>query len=292
MMRYERQSFLGADSDRVLSRITIGFVGLGGGGSHVVQQTAHLGVGGYVLVDPDVIEVTNLNRLVGGTVADVQANRAKVDIAERVIRAVNPQARIKKIQSKWQEALDHLKGCDIIFGGLDSVTAKDDLDAFCRRFLIPYIDMGMDVNSVGDRFIISGQVVLSTAGGPCLRCYGVVQEARLAEEGRRYGAAGSRPQVVWPNGVLASTAVGLFVQLVCPWHDHPIDRAYFEYDGNQGVVVHSNRLAALDGRKCSHHPEHETGDAGFDIRKSFVMESAQAPKRPWWFRILDKLRNG
>jgi hypothetical protein len=40
-------------------------------------------------------------------------------------------------------------------------------------------------------------------------------------EAEKYGAAGSRPQVVWPNGVLASTAVGLAVQLLTPWHPKP-----------------------------------------------------------------------
>ena len=54
-------------SEAILDAATIGIVGLGGGGSHVVQQTAHMGVGGYVNADPDVIEDTNTNRLIGGT---------------------------------------------------------------------------------------------------------------------------------------------------------------------------------------------------------------------------------
>lgn len=289
MARFDRQSFLAADSDRILASTTLGIVGLGGGGSHVVQQAAHLGVGAYVIVDPDSIEDTNLNRLVGGTVADVKAARSKVDIAERVILAVNPQARITKLRSNWQDAIMALKECDIIVGGLDSISAKDALDAFCRRFLVPYIDMGMDVNSVGERFIISGQVVLSTAGGPCLRCYGIVQDSALAEEATKYGAAGGRPQVVWPNGVLASTAVGLFVQLICPWHDRPVDRAYLEYDGNLGVVANSSRLVVLEGRECPHHPGHETGDSDFDVRKSSAPKFTQVKRRSLWRRVL-KLR--
>lgn len=36
--------------------------------------------------------------------------------------------------------------------------------------------------------------------------------ARLELEAQTYHAAGARPQVVWPNGVLASTAVGLVIQ--------------------------------------------------------------------------------
>lgn len=37
------------------------------------------------------------------------------------------------------------------------------------------------------------------------------------EEVRNYVAAGGKPQVIWPNRVLASTAVGLFIQTVTPW---------------------------------------------------------------------------
>jgi tRNA A37 threonylcarbamoyladenosine dehydratase len=66
MSRLDRQSFLGPDSDAVLDAATIGLVGLGGGGSHVVQQTAHMGIGGYANADSDIIEDTNTNRLIGG----------------------------------------------------------------------------------------------------------------------------------------------------------------------------------------------------------------------------------
>src|SRR3546814_17883125 len=38
MTDYSRQSFLGPDSDQALEAATIGFGGLGGGGSHAVQQ--------------------------------------------------------------------------------------------------------------------------------------------------------------------------------------------------------------------------------------------------------------
>jgi hypothetical protein len=49
----------------------------------------------------------------------------------------------------------------------------------------------------------------------CLRCMGIICDDVLERE--RYGAAGGRPQVVWPNGMLASAAVGIAVQLLTPW---------------------------------------------------------------------------
>jgi hypothetical protein len=81
---------------------------------------------------------------------------------------------------------------------------------------------------------------------------GIIDDRGLELEAQMYGAAGGRPQVVWPNGVLASLAVGLFAQLVTPWskiQDLPI---LLEYDGNAQTVLPSNKLSYLKGRVCTH----------------------------------------
>lgn len=265
----DRQSFLGPDSDQVLQDLTVGLVGLGGGNSHVVQQLAHLGVGGFVLVDDDIISETNLNRLVGGTLEDVLKARPKTEIAKRVVLSVNPEARIACHQAKWQEVAEHLRACDIIIGGVDRIIAKSELEAFCRRFLIPYIDMGMDVHRLGDtdEFLVAGQVVLSSSSTPCLRCLGVVTDSALSEEAGQYGDAGGKPQVVWPNAILASTAVGLLVQLFAPWHGKPVRSAYYAYDANQGTMIVSERLGRRASKDCPHFGPNEVGDPRFDIRE-------------------------
>jgi molybdopterin-synthase adenylyltransferase len=267
MSRNDRQCFLGPDSDAVLWESTVGLIGLGGGGSHFVQQCAHIGIGGYVLCDPDIIEDTNTNRLVGGTNADVEQEMPKVSIAERTIRALQPNARIVPVRGSWQDATEHLKLCDVILGAPDSFKERDQLERFARRYLIPYIDVGMDVIHRSDRndYLISGQVILSVPGQPCLRCCNFITDERLAEEARQYGAAGGRPQVVWPNGVLASTAVGLMIRLLTPWSRFPAEFNYLEYDGNRSTVSPSFWVDMLKNKVCVHHPADETGDPLFDI---------------------------
>ncbi|MGY4231114.1 hypothetical protein ACVIIW_000061 [Bradyrhizobium sp. USDA 4449] len=278
MSRLDRQSFLGANSDAVLEAATIGIVGLGGGGSHVVQQTAHMGVGGYVPADPQSIEDTNTNRLIGGTLADVAANRSKVEIAARLIRGLNPNARIVPVQDDWLSAVDDLRLCDVIIGAVDGMREREQLERFARRHLIPYIDIGMDVHDLGEQgFLVSGQVILSMPGCPCMRCCGFITDERLAQEAARYGAAGSRPQVVWSNGVLASTAVGLLTQLLTPWYPHPPRFVYLDYDGNKGTVTPNKRMELLKDHVCPHHPANETGDPLFDVRKqTFAPRAAPA----------------
>lgn len=278
MSRLERQSFLGADSDEILKNATVGFIGLGGGGSHLVQQSAHLGVGGYVLVDPDSIDERNTNRLVGGTLKDVATSEKKVDIARRVIYGLNPDARVKPIYGEWQKALDELRECDVIMGAVDSFLGRDELERFCRRFMIPYIDIGMDVYDLGDpeQFLISGQVILSSPGRPCMRCCQFLTDKRLQQEAARYGDVGGRAQVVWPNGVLASTAVGLLVQMLSPWHPRTTDFAYLVYDGNRSIVTQSPYVLSLQNTQCPHFPSDEVGDPAFDVRQSGRSRRTQA----------------
>jgi hypothetical protein len=295
MSRLDRQSFLGPHSEAILANATIGLVGLGGGGSHVAQQTAHMGVGGYVNVDPQTIEDTNTNRLIGGTLADVADERPKIEIAERMIRGLVPGARIIPVRDDWHAAVDDLKVCEVIIGGVDSFREREELERFARRHLIPYVDLGMDVHDLGKNgFLVSGQVILSMPGGPCLRCCGFITDERLEEEAKRYGAAGSRPQVVWSNGVLASSAVGLLTQILTPWYPTPPGFVYLEYDGNKGTVSRSVRMEMLKNHVCPHHPPDETGDPLFDIRTHKFMPrpriaSLRAPATPWWRRAWKRI---
>jgi hypothetical protein len=293
MTRLDRQSFLGADSDAILDAAPIGIVGLGGGGSHVAQQAAHMGIGEYVNADPDVIEETNTNRLIGGTLADVAVSMPKVSIAERLIRGLQPKARVISVQADWRDAVDDLKRCDVIIGAVDGFKEREQLERFARRHLIPYIDIGMDVHDLGKKgFLVSGQVILSMPGAPCMRCCGFITDERLEQEAKRYGAAGSRPQVVWSNGVLASTAVGLLTQMLTPWYQNPPKFVFLDYDGNKGTVTRNARMELLRDHVCPHHPPDETGDPMFDIRKqTFRPRPATVPEPAlrWCQRIWNRV---
>ena len=280
MSRLDRQSFLGPDSDVVLESATIAIVGLGGGGSHAVQQAAHMGIGGYINVDPQTIEETNTNRLIGGTLADVDAELSKAVIAERLIRGLQPHARIISVGDSWNNCTDQLKTSDVIIGAVDSFKEREQLERFARRYLIPYIDIGMDVHDLGEKgFLVSGQIIVSTPGAPCLRCCGLITDDRLnlKKEAERYGAAGGHPQVVWSNGVLASTAIGLLTQILTPWYQSPSAFVYLEYDGNKGTVSRSAHMDTLSEYICPHHPRDETGDPMFDIRRHLQSEPGSTP---------------
>src|SRR5215213_6060850 len=97
-----RQGFLGPESDRIFASCKIGLVGASGGGSHVGQQMAHLGVLKYVVIDPKNIAPKHLHRVVGATDEDVRRAITKVDIVRRLIKGVRPLASVQTFASTWQ----------------------------------------------------------------------------------------------------------------------------------------------------------------------------------------------
>jgi hypothetical protein len=208
----------------------------------------------------------NLTRLVGGTAEDVAVERSKIEIATRLIRSVRPDACIDAYQDDWRNVAKALRKCDVVFGCVDSYKDRNELERQVRRYLAPYIDIGMAVGKTGSAFHISGQAALSIPGGPCMWCMGILREELLAQEAADYGHAGIRQQVVWPNGVLASSAVGLFMSVILPWAP-TLMPVLLEYDGNRGTVVPSMKLDYMP-KTCPHlRSDTDLGDPFWRITK-------------------------
>ncbi len=250
----DRQGFLGPNHREVLGDARVVLVGAGGGGSQIAQQLAHVGFGTVFALDPDFVGEENHNRQIGMIEEDITTHPFKVDIAERHTKKIRRSTKFIAIRERWQARAEVLRGCHLVFGCLDGFSEREQLEITCRRYLLPLIDIGMDVYGAGREYSISGQIILSMPGYYCLRCLGFINNDVLAREAAKYGQAGFQPQVVWPNGVLASTAVGLAVSLLTPWHRKHQPVIYLEYDGNSGTIATSNRLLELHRRRhvCPH----------------------------------------
>jgi hypothetical protein len=259
--RFSRQTFLGSSAEQKIACCRVGVVGLGGGGSHIAQQLAHIGFSTFSFFDNDTVEDSNLNRLVGGTKLDAKKSTYKVDVAARVVKGVNPMAKINKVKSRWQDAAERLRACDMVFGCVDSYSERRDIEITARRYLIPYIDIGLDVHQSADEPPrMAGQVILSMPGELCMSCLGFLTDTKLAREAEQYGAAGTRPQVVWANGVLASIAVGIGIDLITDWTKSLRAPAYLSYDSNTSNIQSHKRLQYLEGKRCPHFPLVQIGD--------------------------------
>ncbi len=261
--RYSRQGFLGAKADAIIDQTVVGIIGLGGGGSHIGQQLSHLGLRRFVLCDHDRISESNLNRLVGATVRDVEKSELKTNIAERNIRNLHKNAEIINCPKKWEDCFNDLIGCDLIVGCLDSFSARRDLEGFCRRNLIPLIDVGMDVVDENGSYEIYGQVILSMPGKPCMHCMGFLNAEMLGLEAQKYGVAGENPQVVWSNGILCSTAVGIVVDLLTDWSKQLRDTMFISFKGSVFSLKQDSRIPFPSDHHCQHYAFTEVGDPTF-----------------------------
>ena len=188
--RFTRQSFLGPYAQNAIENVALGIVGLGGGGSHIVQQSAHLGFRHFRVFDDDAVDATNLNRLVGSWQIDALGETLqRLCVARRVIRARTPDAEVLVVPKRWQECPESLRGCDLVFGCVDTFSERQQLEAFCRRFLIPYVDIGMDVHQVIGELAKAGGTSNTLNTLVALACF---VSAFLTEE-----FAGSRSSPIW-----------------------------------------------------------------------------------------------
>ena len=135
--------------------------------------------------------------------------------------------RCRTIDKRLSEpdAFEALKTADVIVGCLDNLHARADLQELSWRFLIPYVDVGVNIRAINDpepdgpRVSIGGNVLTLIPGGFCMWCCGFLSkeklEAELAGPNRNYfeNRAGEA-QVVSLNGVAASRAVTEVLQLL------------------------------------------------------------------------------
>jgi len=212
---------LGAKGQAQLRKLRVAVIGLGGTGSVVAMQLAHLGVGQLVLIDGDIVEASNLSRVVGATKADI-GHSYKVDVAARYAEAVGftQVASYRENLGPAHEAL--LAGCDVIISCVDMQTPRALLNRMAYRYMVPVIDLGtvFRVDDAGAIVGEGGRVVVLGLGRPCLACWGhldphalriesLSDEEREAEIRMGYidGATEAQPSVVAFNTQVAGAAV-------------------------------------------------------------------------------------
>lgn len=208
-----------------IARIKVGVVGLGGTGSHVVQQLAYTGIRQFLLIDHDYTEETNMNRLV--TAAGRQIGLPKVNLAGQTIQKIAPDADVMTFERKLQDeaVLDALRGVDVLFGCVDNDGARLILDELALAYSIPYFDVGTGINAAeGTVSAAGGYLCVVLPGGPCLLCMQQIDldEARYflstpdeqifqRERGYIQGIDVPAPAVVSLNGLITSGAINEFL---------------------------------------------------------------------------------
>ncbi|WP_165485667.1 HesA/MoeB/ThiF family protein [Protofrankia symbiont of Coriaria ruscifolia] len=203
--RFDRQvRAFGASAQARLRDLTVAVVGVGGAGSLVVQGLAHLGIGRLLVVDPDVVETTNLNRVVGATPDDARRSRPKVEVAARLARAVDPALPVAATHGGVLDAeiWQALRCADVIVGAVDGHAPRWALNVLAVQYGRLYIDIGVGISRSPDApaaavsesdpgpavsegnpgpdvdeapaaagtLDVGGHIAVVRQGGPCLLC--------------------------------------------------------------------------------------------------------------------------
>lgn len=223
---FDRQErVFGALGQQRLQRLRVGIVGLGGTGSLVLEQLAHLGVEDFLLIDPDVVERTNLNRLVGAGPVDV--GRRKVDVAADNTRRINPRARVEAEAASvlLARTAELLADVDFVFGCTDSHGSRAVLNQLAYQYLVPLIDMGVIIVTATGRVThVAGRTQMLAPGLSCLVCANLLNPEAVrvdlmtdferATDPYVAGAHEPAPAVISLNSTMASLSVTMFLGAV------------------------------------------------------------------------------
>lgn len=268
--QFDRQvRAFGAQGQRELQRLRVGVVGAGGTGSVLIQQLAHLGTRDFLIIDPDNLDATNLNRVVGSRPDDV--GKDKVSIAKRNVGYIAPQAVVEAVVGDVTRISTAalLEDVDFIFICTDSHGSRSVAQQIAYQYVIPAIDVGtVIVAREGLIESIIARVQLLSGADGCLWCSNLLsaQEIRremMSEEERRLdpylrGAREPAPAVISLNSTAVSLAVTMFLGVVTA---APIQGRYLLYNALTGTLRSVRAAANPDCLICSTQGVRAKGDS-------------------------------
>lgn len=140
-MRFTRtEMLLGTKAMDEIKKKKVLVLGIGGVGSHAVEALARTGVGYIVMVDHDLIAVTNINRQLHSM--DSTIGRPKVEAMAERIKDINPDIQVKALQEFYTpDRGDYfiINDFDFVIDAVDNVSAKLDIISRCKKNNIPII---------------------------------------------------------------------------------------------------------------------------------------------------------
>ena len=140
MNQFEREELLiGKDAVNKLNNSKVAIFGIGGVGSYVLEALVRAGVGKLVLVDSDVICISNINRQIIATHNAI--GDSKVDVAKKRALEINPNVEIITHNEFFTPETEGIidDSIDYIVDAIDTVTSKIELVLRADKFNIPII---------------------------------------------------------------------------------------------------------------------------------------------------------
>lgn len=140
-MIFERtKQLIGEDGFETIKNKKVAIFGLGGVGSYVFEGLIRAGISNFILIDKDVVDITNVNRQLVAYQSTV--GKYKVQVAKARALDINPECNIEVYELFYlrdtKENID-FTGVDYIIDAIDTVTAKLLLIEEAKRMGIPII---------------------------------------------------------------------------------------------------------------------------------------------------------
>ena len=167
LLRYSRQIMLPqidieGQEKLLASRVLI--IGMGGLGSPIAMYLAAAGIGHLVLVDDDVVELSNLQRQIAHGTKDI--GLSKVESAKQTIQELNPDIKVTAYAERLDtdKLLEEVVAADIVIDGTDNFTTRFALNESSVKNKTPLVS--------GAAIRMEGQVSVfnKTPNSPCYRC--------------------------------------------------------------------------------------------------------------------------
>jgi molybdopterin/thiamine biosynthesis adenylyltransferase len=175
----------GREAARRLRQATVAVIGAGGTGSATIEVLARAGIGRLIIVDPDIVETSNLERIHGSVPEDADAERFKVEVAKRHVAAIDADIEVITYVGRLPQepVLDEVLKADVVIGCTDRGYSRIALGELSWRFLVPTIDCGVSLEG-GDGQVSAQvlQLVPFRGGEPCAICSNMTNPVRVSQE--------------------------------------------------------------------------------------------------------------
>lgn len=134
------ENMMGAEALERLQRSCVAVFGIGGVGGYAAEALARSGVGRLILVDKDVVSISNLNRQLIATYSSI--GKPKVEAMKARIQDINPDCQVETYECFYlpenKDAFDFTQ-YDYVIDAVDTVTAKIQLIIQAQEAGVPII---------------------------------------------------------------------------------------------------------------------------------------------------------
>ncbi|MFW9993331.1 MAG: ThiF family adenylyltransferase [Candidatus Odinarchaeota archaeon] len=169
------------DFDKLRDKKVV-IAGVGGVGSVTAELLARCGLGTLTILDMDIIEEVNLNRL-GFRSEDV--GKPKVEAIQSYLEKINPDVKVEPYHGdicseSFEERFESLlETADLLLIGLDNVPTRQYVNIKCVKTRTKYIDAGASRSGLGGyiQYISPGET-------PCYQCMGTIVFSKKIEQGK------------------------------------------------------------------------------------------------------------